>query len=68
MILILMKIRLRKNHKKTKAIVPVHWSGRICNMKKISSIAKKYHLHIIEDACHAILAHDDKKNLQVILV
>ena len=51
----------KKITKKTKAIVPVHWSGRICNMKKISSIAKKYHLHIIEDACHAILAHDDKK-------
>lgn len=51
----------KKITKKTKAIVPVHWSGRICNMKKISSIAKKYHLHIVEDACHAILAHDDKK-------
>jgi len=47
--------------KKTKAIVPVHWSGRICNMKKITKIAKKYNLHVVEDACHAILAHDDKK-------
>ncbi len=47
--------------KKTKAIVPVHWSGRICNMKKIISIAKKYKLHVVEDACHAILAHDDDK-------
>jgi len=47
--------------KKTKAIVPVHWSGRICNMKKILQIAKKYKIHIVEDACHAILAHDDKK-------
>ena len=51
----------KKITKKTKAIVPVHWSGRICNMKEISRIAKKYHLHIVEDACHAILAHDDKK-------
>ena len=51
----------KKITKKTKAIVPVHWSGRICNMQKISRIAKKYHLHIVEDACHAILAHDDKK-------
>jgi dTDP-3-amino-2,3,6-trideoxy-4-keto-D-glucose/dTDP-3-amino-3,4,6-trideoxy-alpha-D-glucose/dTDP-2,6-dideoxy-D-kanosamine transaminase len=47
--------------KKTKAIVPVHWSGRICNMDKIIKIAKKHNLHIVEDACHAILAHDDKK-------
>ena len=41
--------------------MPVHWSGRICNMKKIIQLAKKYKLHIVEDACHAILAHDDKK-------
>ena len=47
--------------KKTKAIVPVHWSGRICNMDKILKIAKKYNLHVVEDACHAILAHDEKK-------
>ena len=30
----------KKITKNTKAIVPVHWSGRICNMKKILSIAK----------------------------
>ncbi len=51
----------KKITKKTKAIVPVHWSGRICNMKKIMNIAKKYKLKVVEDACHAILAHDDKK-------
>ena len=51
----------KKITKKTKAIVPVHWSGRICNMKKILRHAKKYNLHVVEDACHAILAHDDKK-------
>ena len=51
----------KKITKKTRAIVPVHWSGRICNMKKILTIAKKYKLHVVEDACHAIMAHDDKK-------
>ncbi len=51
----------KKITSKTKAIVPVHWSGRVCNMKKILSISKKYKIHIVEDACHAILAHDDKK-------
>ena len=45
--------------KKTKAILPVHWSGLICNMKKISEIAKKYNIHIVEDACHAINAKRD---------
>ena len=42
--------------KKTKAIIPVHWGGKICDMKKISKISKKYSIPIIEDACHAILA------------
>ena len=40
----------KKITKKTKAIVPVHWSGRICNMKKILRISKKYNLHVVEDA------------------
>ena len=29
-----------KINKKTKAILPVHWSGRICNMKQIKKISK----------------------------
>ena len=45
-----------KINKKTKAILPVHWSGRICNMRKIKSISSKYKVPIVEDACHAILA------------
>ena len=40
--------------KKTKAIMPVHWSGRPCEMRKIFNIAKKYNLKIIQDSCHAI--------------
>jgi len=47
---------------RTKAIVPVHWSGLICDMKKISNIAKKHNLFIIEDACHAINSLRDGKN------
>ena len=46
----------KKITKKTKAILVVHWSGRICEMSKISQIAKKYSLKIVEDACHAITA------------
>lgn len=41
--------------KKTKAIMPVHWAGRICEMKKINQISKKYKIPIVEDSCHAIL-------------
>jgi dTDP-4-amino-4,6-dideoxygalactose transaminase len=41
---------------KTKAIVPVHFAGRPCNMKSIKEIAQKHHLIIIEDAAHALEA------------
>ena len=51
----------KKITKKTKAIMPVHWSGRICDMDKIKKISKKYKLPIVEDACHAILATRKKK-------
>jgi dTDP-4-amino-4,6-dideoxygalactose transaminase len=44
---------------KTKAIIPVHLYGQMCNMKKIKSIAEKYNLKIIEDAAHAIEASRD---------
>lgn len=40
--------------KKTKAIIPVHLFGMPCNMDKIISLAKKYNLNIVEDACQAI--------------
>lgn len=41
---------------RTKAIVPVHWSGLLCNMERIQKIAEEYGLFIVEDACHAINA------------
>lgn len=41
---------------KTKAILPVHWAGKPCHMNEINAIAKKHHLFVIEDACHAIQA------------
>ncbi|MCX7712456.1 MAG: DegT/DnrJ/EryC1/StrS family aminotransferase [Chthoniobacterales bacterium] len=44
---------------KTKAIVPVHWAGLICEMDKIKNIAIKYNLKIVEDACHCIDARKD---------
>lgn len=39
--------------KKTKAIIPVHFAGRPCEMDKIMEIAKKHNLLVIEDAAHA---------------
>ncbi len=44
---------------KTKAIIPVHLYGQMCDMKKIKSIAKRHKLSIVEDAAHAIEAERD---------
>ena len=39
---------------KTKAIIPVHFSGQPCDMDEISEIARENNLVIIEDAAHSI--------------
>lgn len=38
---------------KTKAILPVHLYGLLCNMPEISAIARKYNLLILEDCAQA---------------
>lgn len=40
--------------KKTKAIIPVHYSGQPCDLKIIMDIAKEHNLQVIEDAAHAM--------------
>ena len=52
----------KKITKRTKAIVPVHFTGYMTDMPKLKKIAKKYNLPIIEDACQSILASINKKN------
>lgn len=39
---------------RTKAIIPVHLNGRICQMDRIQEIANKYKLQIIEDAAQGL--------------
>ena len=39
---------------KTKAIMPVHLTGRVCEMDSIIAIAEKYSLSVVEDAAQAI--------------
>jgi dTDP-4-amino-4,6-dideoxygalactose transaminase len=39
---------------KTKAIIPVHLNGRICDMARIMSIAERHGLKVIEDAAQAL--------------
>ena len=47
---------------KTKAIVPVHFTGYMADMKKINKISQKYNIPVIEDACQSILGSIDGKN------
>lgn len=49
--------------KKTKAIMPVHYTGEPVDMKEVMTIAQKYSLPIVEDACQAISAAIDGKNV-----
>jgi len=38
---------------KTKAVIPVHFTGLMCEMDRICKIAKKHDIHIIEDAAQS---------------
>ncbi|MDE5603511.1 MAG: aminotransferase class I/II-fold pyridoxal phosphate-dependent enzyme, partial [Helicobacter sp.] len=44
---------------RTKAILPVHYAGRVCAIERILEIANKHNLFVVEDASQAIGA---KKN------
>lgn len=39
---------------KTKAIIPVHLTGKIANIERIMEIAKHYNLVVVEDACQCM--------------
>jgi dTDP-4-amino-4,6-dideoxygalactose transaminase len=39
---------------RTRAILPVHFAGRPCDMDRIMAIARKHDLLVIEDCAHAI--------------
>ena len=49
--------------KKTKAIMPVIWAGRPCELDKIKKIANKYKLKIIQDASQGIDCRFKNKHL-----
>jgi len=42
--------------KRTKAIIPVHFSGQPADMDPIMELAKKYNLFVVEDAAHSLPA------------
>ena len=50
-------------NKKTRAICVVHYGGYPAEIEKISKIAKKFKLFLIEDCAHALGAKHKNKNL-----
>ena len=40
--------------KRTKAIIPVHIYGQVCNIKEILDLARDYNLKVVEDCAHAV--------------
>lgn len=43
----------RKITPSTKAIIPVHFAGYVCDMDRINAIAQGHGLFVLEDACHS---------------
>ena len=44
----------RKITPRTKALLPVHFAGRACDMDALMAIAREHNLKVIEDCAHAI--------------
>jgi len=47
---------------KTKAFLPVHYTGYMTDMRVMSRLSKKYNIPVVEDACQSILGAIDGKN------
>jgi dTDP-4-amino-4,6-dideoxygalactose transaminase len=43
---------------RTRAVLPVHFAGRLCDMHALGEIARRHGLLIVEDCAHAIEARD----------
>lgn len=50
----------KKITKRTKAIMPVHIYGQVCDMAGIMKIARKHKLRVVEDCAQSFLATDNK--------
>ena len=43
---------------RTRALLPVHFAGRLCDMRALEGVAARHGLLVIEDCAHAIEARD----------
>ena len=48
--------------KKTRAFLPVHFTGYVSDMTHIKKLSKKHNIPIVEDACQSILGSYNGKN------
>ena len=53
----------KKITSKTKAILPIHWSGNPCDMDEITALSLKYKIPVVSDSCHAINATYNGKSV-----
>jgi len=47
-------IKAKKKNKLPKIVIPIHFAGQSCDMRKIYKLSQKYSFFIIEDASHAL--------------
>lgn len=53
---------LKKNNRRIPAIMPVHVLGNMCDMDKLTGIAQKYKLQVVEDATEALGSYYKNKH------
>src|SRR6267154_5192865 len=44
----------KKTNKRVRAIIPVHYAGHPCDMKRINDCAREFRMTVVEDAAHAL--------------
>jgi len=58
---------IKKNiTKRTKAIIPVHIYGQVCNIEEIMDLAKDHNLKVVEDCAHAVGTFHKSKHVGTI--
>jgi dTDP-4-amino-4,6-dideoxygalactose transaminase len=53
----------RKITEKTRAIIAVHIGGEVSDLDALQQLADRYHLHLIEDAAHALPSSHHSKRI-----
>ena len=60
------KFGRKKITKKTKAFLPVHYTGYMTDMPSLKKLSQKYKIPIVEDACQSILASINNKKFETL--